>query len=381
MPRLPTLLICCLAGAACGATSDATAGGAGPAVVGVKVTPRTAVVRPGATIQFAASGELGDGSSRSVTATFQATGGSITPSGRYTAGAVPGTFAVIAHDPDTQLADTATISIGTAKLTAASYARVAGDDWQSYNSDSDLRGTKHFWWVDAAGRDVYDFVGLVSDPIWGKAVRITFPQNAGAPGSSPRIGTDLPAPLDRMWLRWTMKFTPGWTTVGPDPAGAANSYKIAFWLWQGHGGRGELEYSNTSDYITGTGVQDAGGNYFPYAQTLLPGSAANFGHTDTEWSDGEWWQFVVYYQRTGPMSARQYYWRRRLTSHGRQINNPWIFCGFQMAGYPTPQVKGVELGINKNKNNPTAMYITWGPWEVVDGTTYPNPFDMPHVLP
>ena len=291
--------------------------------------------------------------------------------------------AVIAFDANTQLADTAVVTVlaPTQSPPPTGYARVVGDDWQGYGSNAALFARQYFYWVDAAGRNVYDYVSLVPDATFGQAVRITFPQNTGSPGSSPRLAVDLPTPLDRMWYRWRMKFTPGWTTVGPDPAGSANSYKIAFWLWKNAGGRGEVEYSNTSDYITGTGIQDAAGNYLRYNESLLPGSAANFGHTDTEWSDGQWWEFVVYYQKTGPTSARQYYWRRRLTNGGQIANNTWVFHGYEMTGSATPQVAGIELGINKNKNNPQNMYITWGLWEVVDGSRYPNPFSMPNVVP
>ena len=127
--------------------------------------------------------------------------------------------------------------------------------------------------------------------------------------------------------------------------------------------------------------ETATGSYLRYTETPLPTSASSFGRATTEWSDGEWWEFVAYYQKTGPTSARQYYWRRRLTTGGQIVDNAWVFYAYEMTGSPTPQVSSIELGINKNKNNPTDMYITWGPWDVVDGSRYPNPFGVPNVLP
>ena len=262
----------------------------------------------------------------------------------------------------------------------ASYTRVVGDDWSSYTDKASLKAKDYFYWVDAAGRDVYQYLDLKPDPTFGQVVRIMFPQNSGSSGSSPRLAKDFPAPIDKMWYRWNMKFTPGWTSVGPDPAGWANSYKIAFWLWDIYGGRGELEYSNTNQYITGTGFTGSNGS-ISYNETLLPGSAANFGSTASEWSDGEWYEFVVYFEKTSNTSFRQYYWRRKLTQGGVIVNNPYIFHGYSASGSTAlPKVKGIELGINRNKNNPTDMYISWGPWEVVNGATYPNPFNMPNVV-
>jgi hypothetical protein len=40
-------------------------------------------------------------------------------------------------------------------------------------------------------------------------------------------------------------------------------------------------------------------------------------------------------------------------------------------------VAGITLGVNRNKSNPRTMHIDWGPWEVVDGSRFANPFGMP----
>ena len=44
-----------------------------------------------------------------------------------------------------------------------------------------------------------------------------------------------------------------------------------------------------------------------------------------------------------------------------------------------PRVRAVTLGANRNKSTPRQMHIDWGPWEVVDGTRWPNPFQMPDI--
>ena len=261
--------------------------------------------------------------------------------------------------------------------TPPSQGRIIGDDWKGYQTEAQLKSASLFWWFDS--RDVYSFVDLVTDPTFGQVVRITFPQNSGALGPVPRMKKGLPQPLDDMWYRWTMKYEPGWTTVGPDPAGHANSYKIAFWTWNTWNGRGEVELSNTSQYITGMGVVDSQGNQQRYTTQMLPGSAPNFGRITTEWSDNEWWEFVVHYEKKTNTSADNSFWRRRLTTNGAIAPGPWTFVGWNASGATVPSVAAVELGANKNKNNPTDMYIYWGPWEVVDGSKSANPFNVPNV--
>lgn len=254
------------------------------------------------------------------------------------------------------------------------YQRTAGDDWLVYKTKSDLRNTEYFWWF--ASGDVYEQVDLVPDPVFQQVVRIEFEANRGTDGQAPQLKKKF-SPLDDMWYRWRMRYQPGWTTAGPDPAGHANSYKIAFWTWPSNDGRGQLEISNTTEYITGLGVM-ADGVYNRYQEQLLPGSAPDFGRVTTEWTDGEWWEFVVHYRRTSPTSAENAYWRRRLTHGGAVSPGPWVYHGYAIWGAPVPPVSAVQLGANKNKNNPLTMYIYWGPWEVVDGSRFSNPFKVPH---
>ncbi|HET9986315.1 MAG TPA: hypothetical protein VFQ38_22245 [Longimicrobiales bacterium] len=366
---------------ACGA-DHSTLPSDGAPLSRIVIDPAMASVAPGGTLRFEVTGVMRDGTSAAVQVSFEATGGTISADGVYSAGHDTGVFTVIAIEPTTRLADTAVVTVTVSApppvLPGGPYVKVIGDDWQGYGRDADLKAKKLFGWPDA--EDVRNYYALVSDPTFGKGVRITFPQNTGTSGASPRLEKYFRAPLNEMWFRWTMKFTPGWTTVGPEPEGAANSYKIAFWFWEGYWGRGELQYSNSTQYITETTAQDPKtGENLSYIEKPLADSPGDFGEETTEWSDGEWWEFVIHYEKTGPTTARQYYWRRRLTSGGRVVDNPWTWYGYTWSGSTTPQVSGIALGANKNKNNPTTMYLTWGPWEVVDGSKYPNPWNMPNV--
>jgi hypothetical protein len=94
-------------------TSVVTISG-GPTLNQLVVNPGAVTLAPSATQQFSVTGSWSDGSSTVPSATYSATGGSITPAGLYTAGTVPGSYAVIATQQGGSLADTAVVTIPSA---------------------------------------------------------------------------------------------------------------------------------------------------------------------------------------------------------------------------------------------------------------------------
>jgi hypothetical protein len=82
-----------------------------PTLTAIQVTPASAALQPGEARQFAAAGLLTDGNTTTVTVSWSATGGTITPAGLYTAGAAMGSFRVIAAQQGGPLADTALVTI------------------------------------------------------------------------------------------------------------------------------------------------------------------------------------------------------------------------------------------------------------------------------
>jgi hypothetical protein len=80
-----------------------------PTLMKVVLSPATVALATRATHQFAAFGRTSAGDSVVVAVRFRATGGTITPTGLYTAGSNPGTFRVIATS--SQLADTAVVTL------------------------------------------------------------------------------------------------------------------------------------------------------------------------------------------------------------------------------------------------------------------------------
>ena len=84
-----------------------------PATVAVKLVlrPATVFLATSSTHTFATFGRTSAGDSVAVDVTFRATGGTITPTGLYTAGQTAGTYRVIATSD--QLADTAVVSLAS----------------------------------------------------------------------------------------------------------------------------------------------------------------------------------------------------------------------------------------------------------------------------
>jgi hypothetical protein len=80
-------------------------------LVQVVVTPDTATVAIGVTRAFSAIGKLSDSSTAPLGVSWTATGGTVDPSGVYTAGTVAGVYRVIATNTAGTLADTAVVTI------------------------------------------------------------------------------------------------------------------------------------------------------------------------------------------------------------------------------------------------------------------------------
>ncbi|HKT58924.1 MAG TPA: hypothetical protein VJQ46_02670, partial [Gemmatimonadales bacterium] len=80
-------------------------------LVSISVAPASVTLGPGATYTFTATGHLADGSTAPIGVTWAATGGTVDPSGVYTAGATPGTYRIVATSTSGALADTAAITL------------------------------------------------------------------------------------------------------------------------------------------------------------------------------------------------------------------------------------------------------------------------------
>jgi hypothetical protein len=80
-----------------------------PVLTGLTISPSSASVQSGSSRQFQVTPMWSDGQSRPATVTWSATGGTVSSSGLFVAGSVPGTYRVIASSGS--LADTASVTV------------------------------------------------------------------------------------------------------------------------------------------------------------------------------------------------------------------------------------------------------------------------------
>jgi hypothetical protein len=112
-------------------TSAVTVTAPAPTLTSVIVSPASVSLTPGASKQFKPYGLNSAGDSVAVTASFTATGGTVTSGGLYTAGQTAGTYRVIATSNG--LADTAAVSLAVASAAPAGRSLAAGF-WNYWNS-------------------------------------------------------------------------------------------------------------------------------------------------------------------------------------------------------------------------------------------------------
>jgi hypothetical protein len=87
-----------------------------PTLTGVVISPATVSLAGGASQQFSAAGQMSDGSTSSVAIAWNATGGTVSSTGWYTAGQTAGTFRVIATSGS--FSDTAAVTVSVRTLTS-----------------------------------------------------------------------------------------------------------------------------------------------------------------------------------------------------------------------------------------------------------------------
>ena len=99
---------------------------------------------PGGTQQFVVSGSWSDGSSATPAVTYNATGGSITAGGLYTAGSLPGTFRVIATQEGGTKSDTAQVVVSAPPPSLVSFLLSPRLDTLQYGQTSQF-STAAIW--------------------------------------------------------------------------------------------------------------------------------------------------------------------------------------------------------------------------------------------
>jgi hypothetical protein len=228
-------------------TAEVTITATPPVLQSISLSPASSSVTPGGSIQFAVSGTMSDGSSTTPLVVYSATGGLITPLGRFTAGSSLGTFRVIATQFGGSLADTSTVTIDAP--TAATPFLV--EDWSTYTSTANFHSDP---------RSIYDneeFGGpwgqwnrIELDQTTGiadigagtstKSMKYTWPDRTNATGVQPdaprcadfyilKVMRFTPAP--EVWGEFYVKFSANWTSRAPASWGCQSNadYKFLFY--------------------------------------------------------------------------------------------------------------------------------------------------------
>ena len=171
-----------------------------PTLSSITVSPAAATIDPGASATFAAQGFWSDGHVGPVGVSWAGTGGTISAAGVYQAGAVPGSFQVVASSPpnlvDTvfvTVRDTTTTSGGTVLFTEDfEDASVSGRGWYD-NTAPAVSSAEHHG---GAGALQMAFAAGGTKPVKGGALRHKF------------------TPTDRVFLRYWVKYSPNWIGSG-----------------------------------------------------------------------------------------------------------------------------------------------------------------------
>lgn len=184
----------------------------------------------------------------------------------------------------------------------------------------------------------------------------------GGTASTPQLWVGLPKTYTHLWLRAVVRFSPGFTTTGT-LANSANAYKLLGWSWTTYDGSGRLEITNTNQYdfyfdVLQNGSVVGGGNH------------TKAGNITTEWSDGQWYVYLVELDHSVKPGIARFYSAR----DGRTLVLRATVTGSMKSGTALPPFNRVAIGMNFNqvraKTQSQAVWI--GEWSVIDGATYTN---------
>lgn len=400
-----------------------------PTLQAVELTPSSANVLTGFSQQFSAIGRLSSGGTTPVTVTYSATGGTITVTGLYTAGNTPGSFQAIATEIS-GLADTAVVTVTQAPPPGV-YTTVAAQNWNNYASDAALKSAGIFGVegglnTQAPALPTTAFYELASDSlnVFGKVVRYI-----GDPSLN-TTSTTLPgritihtarfAPVTNVWVRQYRRFSPNWTTAGANPSGGS-SYKTMFFRWEnagfrmGHlinGGRERVmelgqgtSGGRPGDVTYNTGVAtppdcpfslDFGRPFNDMAPQIAVGSyLCAAGQTIPAGpGDGQWYEIIMHYKIAGTFGVAKSFEGTvatfRVTTGGvlrpagdrtNVANWKIISLGVTQTTDLAARAKEYDMGVNRNKQWDSQMSVFWGPYDVVDGSLFPDPFQVGSVWP
>ncbi|HEV8599592.1 MAG TPA: hypothetical protein VGQ69_09555 [Gemmatimonadales bacterium] len=257
---------------------------------------------------------------------------------------------------------------------------------------------------------VSDFYDLIPDPLFGKVIRYNGgPQlNTTAknmPGRVAKHPVGLRAAYTHLWVRQFIRFSPNFTTMSKTGGQGGPSYKVMFLRYEHSAARhefdidnprgvfhkggnpgltkvsqGQLPWHNTVDMNTlYPGAGWFGPDFYPFIKVPGPYPAAPSRSSPYGNGNGEWIEVVLHHKTVAERGEFTMYWRQ-YTLRGEVVPQAWkihaVFMTAQ-AGQVFPGVTIYLMGVNRNRQYDEPMFVYWGPYEIVDGSRYPNPWNLP----
>ena len=372
-----------------------------PTLKAVVLSPSMANTLANGLVQFSAVGQFTDGSLQAIPITWTVQGGSISSGGLYSAGTAVGTYRVIAAGQGGPFADTAMVTVNPVTSGfPASYdparlgsALLVGQSWQGLNIGSDsgysaiinvgaFRQATNPYPTPVQGELMVDL-----DPTFGKVVRMVQPDYHAKKFASTVEGYFQFQPTAHFWYRAVIKVSgngnqngalgTGFTAYGTGVNGGSTTYKMMF-AWPNVGSppdRMQWELYNGGQFVVGIGNGEPGRVETRLVQTVGTPAAPAVGMLGT-WingaefrTNGDWYEFVMNYEKVSATEYIQRYFIRRLTVSG--VWNPWpnpAWAGYRITGGKSFDYATINLGGNKSQSNdgPFDQYLWWGPFEVTN---------------
>jgi hypothetical protein len=328
------------------------------------------------------------------------------------AGSTTGPYLVLAGNSASGRADTGTVIISQAGA-SSQYTIIAKEDWKNYADKDALLGRFGVEGnLNAAtpALPVTEFYDLVPDPIFGKVVRYNGgPQlniaNRGMPGRVALHGVSLGGERTQVWVRQFIRFSPNWTSMSATGGSGAADYKAMFLRYASSAARHQVKLGTSA-----RGLEHSGGNpglkivshgvlpwnnvvdmntqyhtsgwpvvdFYPFIKApgpypSAPSRSAPYGN-----GNGEWIEIVMHHKTVDGRGEFSVYWRQ-YTDSGLVSPQPWKILAHWVEAQAGQLFRGVTdytMGVNRNRQYDEPMYIYWGPLEIVDGSQYPNPWNL-----
>ena len=247
-----------------------------PVLAQLVLSPAADTVATGGRQQFTVVAKAGDGSTIAIVPTYTATGGTITAAGVYTAGQTAGAFRVIALDPTSQIADTATVTVTATPVISPATILIS-----PATTSMQVSTTKQF----SASAKLSNGASYTPSITWtetGGSISGGGMYTAGSSAGSFRvIATDTSGLADTAAVTLTAAPVLSSITVGPGTvslaANGTQQFTATGHLSDGTTSTPSVTWTETGGSITSGGLYSAGGTPGTYTVTatsgLISGSA------------------------------------------------------------------------------------------------------------